>query len=619
MRPQPIGYADDLGSLQFEDLRAYYAVPGHSPTTMAQALLARIAQHSAANVWISVADEYQLLAAASALMRQWPDPATRPALWGMPIAVKDNVDVLGLPTTAGCPDFGYRPDDDAELVARLREAGALIVGKTNMDQFASGLTGTRSAYGICRSPFDENLIAGGSSSGSALAVALGLAAAAIGTDTAGSGRVPAAFTNIVGLKPSRGLVSSRGVVPACRSLDCPSVFALSVADAAAVLAAIAGPDPDDAWSRVLTIPSARPAAIPAGLRIAFCELSDEPIDPSVLASYDAALDTLADLGAELVPTDVTPFRQAGDLLYDGPWVAERLTGLEPWIEDHLDSLLPVTATVLDGARQKTAVEAFRGFHRLTELAAQVAPLWSRVDAMVLPTVPSTPTVAETVADPHAVNTRMGRYTMFANLLDLAALAVPASIEALTGLPYGVTFYGPAGTDGLLASIGTALQQARPLSAGATAHPVHHNVASAAGIEATADTVLVAVVGAHRTGQPLNGQLVELGAQPVGITLTAPNYRLYALASGPADPVRRPGLLRVLDDGRSIEVELHRMPIASIGQLLASIPSPLGLGTITLLDDTAVIGFLCEAAEVSSATDISEFKSWPNYVLSTQDL
>ena len=334
--------------------------------------------------------------AAADLPRRWPDAAARPPLWGIPIAVKDNVDVRGLPTTAGCPDYAYQPAESAELVRRLIDAGALIVGKTNMDQFASGLTGARSAYGICRSPFDPDYIGGGSSSGSALAVSLGLAAAAIGTDTAGSGRVPAAFTNTVGLKPSRGLVSTRGLVPACQSLDCPSIFALSVADASAVLAVIAGAIRAIHGRARCRCRRPCPAMPGAGLRIGVADLADEPIDDAHPLVLPRGGGRAGRVGGRAGAGRIDAFREAGDLLYDGPWVAERLSELEPWIEAHPPSLLPVTATVLGNARDKTAVDAFRGFHRLTELTARARAVWAAVDALVLPTVPETPTVADTL-------------------------------------------------------------------------------------------------------------------------------------------------------------------------------------------------------------------------------
>ncbi len=351
-----------------------------------------------------------------------------------------------------------------------------------------------------------------------------------------------------------------------------------------------------------------------GARIGFADLADEPVDDATRASYAQALVVLAETGAELVPVDISPLRAAGDLLYDGPWVAERLTELEPWIEAHPSSLLPVTATVLSSARGKSAVDAFRGFHRLAELVAELKPTLADVDAIVLPTVAATPTVADTLADPHRMNTRMGRYTMFANLLDLAAIAVPANFDPTTGLPAGVTFYAAAGQDGELESLAARFQDATELPAGATAYPVRTGpVAESAGEPAAAD-VVVAVVGAHRTGQPLNGQFLALGARPVATTMTAAAYRLYALPTSSTDPVQRPGLVRVNENGESIEVELYHLPVDALGRLLLTIPAPLGLGLIELVDGTRVTGFLCEAAATeersTSAATRAGSTSWP---------
>jgi allophanate hydrolase len=375
------------------------------------------------------------------------------------------------------------------------------------------------------------------------------------------------------------------------------------------LAVAAGTDPGDPWSRSLPVPPAVPIATSGRARIGFADLTDEPVDDATRASYAHALVVLAATGAELVPVDISPLRAAGDLLYDGPWVAERLTELEPWIDAHPTSLLPVTATVLASGRTKLAVDAFRGFHRLAELVAELEPTWSAVDAIVLPTVASTPTVAETLADPHRMNTRMGQYTMFANLLDLAAIAAPASFDQGTGRPAGVTFYAPAGQDGRLASLAAQFQDATGLLAGSTQYPVR---LAAMGEPSEAD-VLVAVVGAHRSGQPLNGQLVALGARSVAITLTAAAYRLFALPTSSIDPIQRPGLVRVNENGESIEVELFGLPVDALGRFLLTIPAPLGLGLIELVDGTRVTGFLCEAVAIEGALDISDYKSWVNFV------
>jgi allophanate hydrolase len=371
--------------------------------------------------------------------------------------VKDNVDVAGMPTTAACPGYAYLPGRSAPLVSRLQAAGALVIGKTNLDQFATGLSGTRSPYGACESPLVPGLISGGSSSGSAVAVAAGLVPFAIGTDTAGSGRVPAALTGTVGLKPSRGLASTLGVVPACASLDCPSIFAGSVPDALAVLAVIAGPEPADPWSRDLPVPAAvPPPARP--LRIGVPQTPEFCGDTAAAAAFQAALGRVAALGHTLTEMDLGPFLAAGRLLYEGPWIAERQAAVGDFAGAHPDQVHPVTLQVLRSGQGLTAVDAFRGLYRLRELRAQTRGAWAAMDVLAVPTVPTTFTIAEMEADPIARNAVLGHYTTFANLMDLAAVAVPAGFTA-AGRPHGLTLLAPAGGDALLAGLAATVSPA----------------------------------------------------------------------------------------------------------------------------------------------------------------
>lgn len=467
-------------------LLAGYLDGALDPVTVASGVHRRARETFGENIWITLRDLDDLRAEAEKIAARWPDPGERPPLFGVPVAVKDNIDVLGLPTTAACPDFTYRPAASAFLVSRLTEAGALIVGKTNLDQFATGLTGTRSPYGACRSPFSPDHVCGGSSSGSALAVARGLVPVAIGTDTAGSGRVPAALTGTVGLKPSRGLVSGSGVVPACRSLDCPSVFASSVSDAWAVLRVIAGFDPADPWAREFPALGSLAAGFPgprfpasgagpvhvgggqaagllAGIRVGVCDDAalDEVTDGEIRAAYRESAARLAQAGVPVVPVDVSPLLAAGELLYGGPFVAERLAYLEDLLVKSPQSLYRDTRAVLTAARENSAADAFRGMHRLAELRLAARPLWAAADAVLLPTVPCIPSLADALADSGAVTTRLGRYTNFTNLMDLAAIAVPAGRRA-DGLPVGVTFHAPAGSDELLARLATALAASGPV-------------------------------------------------------------------------------------------------------------------------------------------------------------
>ncbi|GIJ50438.1 allophanate hydrolase [Virgisporangium aliadipatigenens] len=520
-------------------------------------------------------------------------------LYGIPFSVKDNIDVAGLPTTAACPDFAYVPAVSAPVVDRLLAAGAILVGKNNLDQFATGLTGTRSPYGACATPFDARYISGGSSSGSAVAVAAGLVGFSIGTDTAGSGRVPAALCNVVGLKPSRGLVSTRGIVPACPSLDCPSVFALNVGDAAAVLAVIEGQDPGDPWS-VARPPSTVEDVSLSNVRLGVPREREFGGDREHAAAYAGALARLSGLGATLVPIDLEPFLAAGRLLY-GPWVAERWTGLGDFVTAHPGSVHPVTRQVLSAARNYSAAEAFGAMHRLRELRARTEPVWADIDALALPTVPTTYTIAEVHANPVRSNAFLGYYTHFANLLDLAALAVPAAFTP-NGLPVGLSFLAPAGRDGFLAGIGAVFHAATGLTTGATGHALAPAAPPAAGN----DGAVLAVVGAHRRGQPLHHQLLARGAVLIGIDRTAPCYRMFQMGD-------RPGLVRVSDGGAGVEVELYRVAAADLGELLVRIPAPLGLGSVTLADGRTVVGFLAESYAVAGRPDITGYGSWPAYL------
>jgi len=431
-------------------LRAAYLDGRLTPHDVADQVIERIAARGDDAVWISRVEAAALRARADALQRH--DPRSMP-LYGIPFAVKDNIDAYGLPTTAACPAFAYSPTADATAVRRLLDAGALLVGKTNLDQFATGLTGVRSPYGACESVFGGDLVAGGSSSGSAVAVAAGLVAFSLGTDTAGSGRVPAAMNGIVGLKPTRGLVSTAGVVPACRSLDCVSVFARDLDDAATVLGVVAGPDTADPWSR--TPPPARP--LPGTPRLAVPDVAGLRADPGVSAAFEQVVARALDAGAQVVPVDLGPFVAAGELLYTGPWVAERLAGPASFVQEHPDDVLPVTRAVLESGHRHSAVDAFRGLHRLQELRARCDRVWADADALLLPTTPTTFTRTQIHEDPIGRNLELGRFTQFANLLDLAAVAVPGG-STVDARPVGVTLLGPAFTDAALLHIARSVLQ-----------------------------------------------------------------------------------------------------------------------------------------------------------------
>lgn len=612
-------------SLQVAALRRGYVSGARTPEQLVREVLAGIAGRGDDGVWIHLVDPGDVLEAARELTHRFPGPQL-PPLYGVPFAVKDNIDVAGLPTTAGCPEFAYVATRTAPVVQRLLDAGALLIGKTNLDQFATGLSGTRSPYGIVRNPFDRDVIAGGSSSGSAVAVAAGLVTFALGTDTAGSGRVPAGLTGTVGVKPSRGLASTRGIVPACRSLDCPSVFALSVSDGAAVLAVIAGPESGDPFSRALACPPAVPAEIDfRGLRVGVPAVrdvdSDFDGDRQAAAAFESALQRLSGMGARVVPVDLDPFLEVGAMLYGGPFLAERTADLEGFIAGHRQALHPVIRAVMAGADSISGSDVFRGLHALAQARLRTAGVWDSIDAMMVPTIPTAPTVETMLADPIRANGVLGRYTNFVNLLDLAGIAVPSDVMP-GGVPVGVTFLAPAGSDALLLGIGAAWQVAagqpvgiagEPLDLGDTPEVVPGPGGPAAEDAGPvgADDVLVAVVGAHLQGEPLNPDLVQLGARLHATLPTAPEYRLYALAGEPGAPAR-PGLVRVPTGGGSVATEVYRMPVESLGRLVASVPAPLGFGTVRLADGSQVLGFLCEQAGLEGATDITGFGGWREY-------
>jgi allophanate hydrolase len=576
-----------------------------SPEETVARSFVRIRQYDDPALFIALREEADARAEAAALRR---DDSRELPLLGIPVAVKDNIDVAGLPTTAGCPAFSYRPAADAVVVTRLRSAGAIVVGKTNLDQFATGLVGVRSPYGVPRNPFNSDLTPGGSSSGSAVAVAAGLVPMALGTDTAGSGRVPAGFNNIVGLKPSLGLAPTTGFVPACRSLDCVSIFALTTDDAFASLAAIAGPDAGDPLSRPLGLGAV--GSLPPSMRIAVPRKADAMFfgDARAEQAFASALKLVGALGATVVEIDLTPFTETARLLYEGPWLAERIAAVGDFIAAHPDDVHPVTRAIIERGRAPSAADVFRGLYRLAELRARARETLAQIDALMVPTVPAAYTIAELEADPIGLNTRLGTYTNFVNLQDLAGLAVPVTIAA-DGTPFGVTFLAPAGQDAELASLGRVFHAATKLPLGALglAQPPLTPVAATA----RDGEVAIAVVGAHLSGMPLNGELLALGARFLEQTTTAADYRLYALA-GTTPP--KPGLLRVAAGrGFAIDVEIWALPLDNFGRFVATVPPPMSIGTVQIEGGRGIKGFLVEAEAVVGALDISRFRSWRAFV------
>ncbi|BEM86242.1 allophanate hydrolase [Serratia marcescens] len=527
-------------------------------------------------------------------------------LFGVPFAIKDNIDVGGWPTSAACPSFTYQAAADATVVARLRAAGAIALGKTNLDQFATGLVGTRSPYGAVVNSFDNRYVSGGSSSGSASVVARGLVPFALGTDTAGSGRVPAGFNNIVGLKPTKGRLSNRGVVPACRLHDTVSIFALTVADAAQVVELASGFDAADPYSRA--DPHTAPADIPAAPRFAVPAQLEFFGDVQAERAFHRALAQLQAGGATLEPLDFAPFRTLAEQLYYGPWVAERTVAIEQVLEANPQAIDPVVRGIVGNGLSYSACDAYKAEYLRAELARQIAQRLAPFDALVVPTAPTIRTLAEMAQEPVLFNSQFGTYTNFTNLADLSALALPGPLRE-DGLPAGITLIAPAWHDRALAAFGLRWQRQSALPLGAIGRVLPPQPAPAP----STGHVRLAVVGAHLSGMPLNVQLTQRDAVRVEQTVTAPCYRLYALAD--TEPPK-PGLARTAQ-GAAIHLELWDIPLARFGEFVAEIPAPLGIGTLLLADGRRVKGFICEAWALEGATDITEFGGWRDYLASVK--
>ncbi|MGW5706313.1 allophanate hydrolase [Amycolatopsis japonica] len=523
----------------------------------------RIARVDRPEIWIDLRPEEDVLADAEKLEARRAAGESLP-LYGKLAAVKGNIDVAGLPTTAACPEYAYSPAEDAPVVARLRAAGALILGTTNLDQFATGLVGTRSPHGAVRNAIDPAYVSGGSSSGSAVAVALGIVDLALGTDTAGSGRVPAAFNGIVGLKPTRGLLPTTGVVPACASIDCVTVFARTVDEATSAFACLSEP-------RDLPVPN-RPFRIGVPSEVG-------PLQDGWAEAFAAAARSYRDAGAELVPVDISPFLAAARLLYEGAFVAERYSAVGEFIDARPDAVDPAVRRIIGAAKDIPAHRLFGDLARLDGLSREASAVLSTVDCLLLPTTPEHPTIAEVEADPLGVNARLGRFTNSTNLLGLSSLAVPGG--TVGGLPFGVMLVGPAYADRILADVARSVPR----------------------------RTRIAVVGAHLRGQPLNHELTSRGGRFVSAGRTAAEYRFYALDTVPP----KPGLVRVASGGEPIEAEVWDLPLSGFGEFVAGIPAPLAIGKVRLADGSEVSGFVCEPGAVEGAQDITEYGGWLGYL------
>ena len=593
--------------LRIDNLKHHYQMGDFTPTELIHSLLVKAKQHLDDNIWIYLLSEGEIAPYLEALKNYTPDQLP---LYGIPFAIKDNIDLAHVPTTAACKEYAYTPRESAFVVQQLTNAGAIPLGKTNLDQFATGLVGTRSPYGACKNAFNPEYISGGSSSGSAVAVARGLVSFSLGTDTAGSGRVPAAFNNLIGLKPSKGLLSARGVVPACRSLDCVSIFALMTDDAEQVLQVAAKEDQDDPFSRP-NVPKTQ--VVHEKFRFAYPRQEQLQFfaNKSAERCFLQALERLKALGGEAVEIDYSVFQQSASLLYEGPWVAERYIAIESLLESQPEALLPVTRQIIAPAKEARAVDLFKAQYQLQTYKKQADAIVSQFDFVLLPTAGTVYTIEQVQAEPITLNSNLGYYTNFMNLLDYAAVAVPAGFMD-NEVPFGVTLFGPAFTDRMLLSIARRLHHGPRLKLGATDFPLAKTAAHSHTSETPRDSEVIRIVvcGAHMQGLPLNHQLADRKARLLKRTVTAPYYRLYALAGGPP---QRPGLMRDERNGVAIEVEVWEMPAEQFGSFIKLVPQPLGIGTLELKDGSKEKGFICEHFAIETAKDVTSYGGWRGFL------
>jgi allophanate hydrolase len=592
-------------SMTIDDINQAYR-QGLTPEALIEEVYRRIAQVADDGIFILLRDKKSVCTEASQLDKADFQTEGQP-LWGIPFVIKDNIDAQGLATTAGCAAWSYVAEQDAFAVAALRRAGALLIGKTNLDQFATGLVGVRSFHPPPLNAIDNSLVPGGSSSGSAVAVAHGLVSFSLGTDTAGSGRVPAALNNIVGLKPTLGTVSASGVVPACRSLDTISVFALTVSDAFAAYQVIASFDAADAWAVESNVASSLKHAKPFKVAIPDENSIVFEGDDIQRAAFNQSVEALKAAGADVQQVDFEPFYEVARMLYEGAWVTERFCVLEELLDTNPEAVYPVTRQIVEAGRSLSAADAFRGIYRLKELVRKVEPILEQVDYLCVPTIPAPVSLEQINADPVTPNSMLGTYTNFVNLLNLCAMAMPTGARQ-DGLPASMTLIGKAGKDADIAALALAIEADIPRKLGATDNDLQP--VPVASTEALPDHVTLAVCGAHMTGLPLNYQLTDIGATLLQQTHTAPAYALYALTNS---SVAKPGMLRVADAGSSVPLEVWSVPRDQFGSFILNVGSPLSIGTVELIDGSSVHGFLVEASAVESAKKIDAAAGWRVYV------
>ena len=589
--------------ITLSQLRNQYEEKSLTPTILIETLWSKLESADPA-IWIHRISKKSLLERAAELEGQSPSELP---LYGIPFAVKDNMDVAGCPTSAGCPDFSYQAKTDAYVVELLLSAGAILIGKTNMDQFATGLVGTRSPYGVPGNAFDPQFIPGGSSSGSAVAVATGLVSFSLGTDTAGSGRVPASFNNLLGYKPTRGKLSNRGIIPACRSLDCVSVFGLQVADIWEVLSILEKWDPLDPFSRKVKENISYSVSENPKVAVLSDDLLDFFGDSMAQKAYQKSVDVLVKSGLDLHPVDLSPFLEAAELLYSGPWVAERHLATSPLIKESPDSFLPETRRIINKGSEPSAREAFLAQYKLAELRREADKIWENFDFIALPTTGTIFTMEAIFHDPIELNSKLGRYTNFMNLLDLCGCAVPTAFRE-DGLPSGLTLFAAAFQD---------------LEVLKWAGRIHRTAATGAGLELKFEpeplcdsqpkaTIDLFVCGSHMSELPLNHQLTELGAEYLGEAETDPHYRMYILPSTESLPIR-PGLVRCKEETISLPGELWRIPLKNFGAFMLKIRFPLGISQVQMNNGKTEYGFCCDPSGVESGSEITHFRGWRSYL------
>ena len=597
--------------MDIQSLHKNYASGHSTPETSINAIYDRIDHEGLRPIWISLVPREQAIERAKSLR---PEDIQKLPLFGIPFAVKDNIDAAGLPTTAACAEYAYTPTESASVVTLLEAAGAILVGKTNMDQFATGLVGTRTPYGICSSVFNKNYISGGSSAGSAVAVANGTVSFSLGTGhRAGSGRVSGHVQQSHrGLKPTRGVLSTRGVVPACRTLDCVSVFTETASDASVVLSVARGLDPQDPYSRVPAIGEGAAPWLSAGTfrfgvpASSALEFFGDTLNPAL---YQAAVERFTAIGGQPVEIDLKPFLKTAQLLYQGPWVAERYAAIAPFIEKNAGAMDPTVAKIILGASRFSAVDTFNAAYKLEELRRTTSGVWNSIDVLLLPTAPRTYTIDEIQEAPIERNSHLGHYTNFVNLLDLSAVAVPAGFRP-DGLPFSVSLIGKAFQDVALLTLADRLHRSTASTLGGS----ETNLSSTAPLPPMTTPpgcLLMAVVGAHLSGQPLNWQLTQRKGQLVRTCRTHPDYKFYALR-GTVPP--KPGLVRVPGfQGPGIEVEIWALPEDTVGSFVEGVPQPLSIGTLRLEDSSLVKGFLVEPTATEDALEITSLGGWRNYL------